>query len=164
MADFNTQIQISNNKHIIITNKLQNIMNKSNFSNSKKNIMLALLQNNYDHKLFNVVSYVNNLYNTKFPLSNIKNKLFINIKQGRSLISNLVFSTKNMAVISSRNLFHYYPYYTKKPYGTGLKQILFKKSNKFNKNKISMFNQILKLNHMSKYNFGSFSKMQQLSK
>lgn len=108
---------------------------------------------------------VNSLYtNNIAKISHKKPLLFIDIKQGNSLISNLVFSTKTMAVINARNLYHYYPYYTKKPYGTGIKKYLTSKNEKFNKFRILVSGQILKLNYVSNYNMSVFNKMQQLSK
>ena len=93
-----------------------------------------------------------------------KNKLCINIGQGRSLLGNLLFTTRKLAVITSRALYHYYPFYTKKPYGTGIKQTLKTKSIKFNKIKLLNLTQMIQFTNILSHTPSFFNKTQQLSK
>lgn len=129
-----------------------NVLNLKNSSFSSKLILLDSLKQK-----------INNLYNNIFHTVDT-NKLCVNIKQGTSTVANLVFSTKNLVVINSRYLYHYYPYYTKRPYGTGIKQTIYKKSVNFSKNKVYKLKQLLKLTHISHNKTTVFSRIQQLAK
>lgn len=155
-----------NVRNIDITNKLINYNSSFNKNNT---IYLSILRDKNlgsllsKNSLFNVTQQFNLSVNG-FLKPFYNNRLSIDINHGRSLLGNLLFTTKKLAAITCRNLYHYYPFYSKKPYGTGIRQTLKAKSNKFNKTKLLNLNQIIKFTNMLHYTSNFFNRSQQFSK
>ena len=150
--------------NLVILNKLINYNSKKHdmfFFNilKKKSVNDIACKNLF----LNLKQKTDSLYdNVLRPFS--KNKLCINISQGGSLLGNLLFTTRKLAVITSRALYHYYPFYTKEPYGTGIKQTLKTKSIKFNKIKLLNLTQMIQFTNILSHTTSFFNKTQQLSK